>query len=105
MFQHRKIPEPDYPKPENEIFQERNYIDINWNLMQVSDPTITTAHVKCIKNKWNIFGATERQGWDSDCAVHCSEFENCCMAFNNAEFHLKNHMKSVYVSVDDLEGE
>lgn len=81
---------------------KRIFINMNWDKMQVKDNGINASHVKCMKLKWNPFRDDWKQGFDSDCFGHCSEFNKCSNAFFNKEYHRDNHFKVIIMPFEKI---
>lgn len=58
------------------------------------------AEAKCIKEKWNMFKEW-RQGFDSDCFAHCSNYDHCIPVFDDKRVHGENHLKMIIVPCNE----
>lgn len=54
----------------------------------------------CIKTKWNPFYTNWKQGFDSDCTFHCSDFNKCSKIFYDEECMGKDHFKLIIIPTD-----
>lgn len=78
---------------------KRLYIDIDWDTLQEVNPEISDSQIRCMERKWSPFKEWE-QGFDSDCAIHCSKRDSCMRVFYDEDFHFKNHFKEIIIPCD-----
>jgi len=82
---------------------KRLFIDLNedkirnkYNIPKIKEHDL----LWCINNKWSIFSNDREQGFDSDCFLHCWNYEKCEQIFNDEECYGKNNFKLIILPID-----
>lgn len=78
----------------------RYYIDLDWNKASKRHE-VAQGQQACFENKWNPFKTHWEQGFDSDCAMHCSLSDSCHAIFQDKEIAGKNHLKEIVVPMGE----
>lgn len=79
------------------VYISRRVIDLDLEKMKEVHPEV---EIECLMDKLDPLRDDWKQGMDSDCFGHCSNYDNCYNAWRDNSLRGENHYREIIVAFD-----